>query len=148
MIYDTYSGDPKIVISGNGADFVYKSGQPVMDQGIENQLTLALFTRRTDPRTGFGWPGNVFLQSLQQLGSDFQDVAADVQTLKSVTIDIPNAISAALADPIFSIKAIDVSNPQSTAVLAQISVGAGNLTIKGNRDTWQAQYFNPASRRL
>jgi hypothetical protein len=148
MTYDQWSGDPRITITPNGADFTYRSGQPVMDQGVGNQLVLALFTRKKDPRTGFPWCGNVFLQPRQRVGSDFLAVAEGVLTISTVTQDIPNAAKAALDDPIFAVKSVDVTNPVANYVKAQITVGVGDLTIKGNRDNWQAEYMNPASRRL
>ena len=41
---DIFSGDPKIILTPYGANLDYEGGQPVMDQGMENQALLSLFT--------------------------------------------------------------------------------------------------------
>ena len=45
---DIYSGDPRIVLTADGADFDYIGGQPVMDQGVENLALISLLTSDVD----------------------------------------------------------------------------------------------------
>ena len=51
---DPFDGDPKLILTQNGATLQYLGGQPVLDRGVENQATIALFTAP-------GWCGNKFL---------------------------------------------------------------------------------------
>jgi phage gp46-like protein len=47
----TYDGDPKIDLQGDQSTLTIVGGQPIMDEGLENAVTLSLFTAT-------GWWGN------------------------------------------------------------------------------------------
>ena len=85
MIIERYQGDPKVTIDEDGADLVFRAGQPVMDRGIENAVTLSLFTES-------GWVGNILADTpSQQIGGRFLEAARKPITV-SALIDIRNAI--------------------------------------------------------
>lgn len=103
---DNYDGDPRIVIDKNGADLIYRDGQPSMDAGLGNSDIIGLFTAP-------GWPGNFLLEQDQQIGSDFEEVALGSVTLskladiensarRAVQADTANtdSVSIAIANPI------------------------------------------------
>lgn len=65
-----FQGDIKLYLTADGADLNFESGQPDMDAGFENQVTLSLFVKQ-------GWWGNSLIEnSDQHLGSDFEEKAA------------------------------------------------------------------------
>lgn len=141
MTPDRFSGDPRILIGPNGADFDYEGGQPIMDAGLENQALLSLFTRP-------GWCGNTYLPAAQQIGSDFEDTARQGITLATLA-DIGNAAERALKSNLFPQLAVTVSNPVSTNLRVVASFGPGQaLTLDRRGMLWAAQAASPASGRL
>jgi hypothetical protein len=44
VAYDRTQGDPKITMENDGADLVFRGGQPVMDSGLENAILISLFS--------------------------------------------------------------------------------------------------------
>ena len=141
MTPDRFSGDPRLLLTPNGADLDYEGGQPIMDQGLENQALIALFTRP-------GWCGNLFLADASKIGSDFLDACSAPLTLSSLT-DIVNAAERALASPLFGSVTVAVANPQSWDLAITITLGPGRaLTLNRIGMLWSAQAANPASGRL
>jgi len=139
---DRYSGDPRILITAEGADLDYAGGQPTMDQGLENQALLSLFT---EP----GWCGNVFLPRASRIGSDFQQTCQGAITLQAITADIPNAAERALASELFPERSVEVRNPQSYDLAIRVTLGPGRALLLDRRGMlWSAQAGNPAYRRL
>lgn len=139
---DRYSGDPRIIIGPNGWTLDFEGGQPIMDQGIENQALLSLFVRP-------GWCGNLFLSPASRIGSDFLDVCARPLTMKAITADIPNAITRALKGDLFPDVQVSVTNVQSYDLRIVITLSPGQaLTLDRRGMLWQAQASNPASGRL
>ena len=144
---DIWSGDPKITLSGDGSDFTYVGGQPVMDQGVENDALISLLTSDEDPTSGKPWPGNIFFSDEQKVGSDFQRTAQDTLTLKKLRLIEQSGVRA-LGDPAFGAVTCVATNPVSTYVEAQFQIGEGSLNVSGNQATWQAQATNPAYMRV
>lgn len=139
---DRYSGDPRILIKAEGADLDYQGGQPTMDQGLENQALISLFTRR-------GWCGNAFLPLGSRIGSDFEESCQGAITLQAITADIPNAAERALASKLFPEIAVEVRNPQSYELAIRVTLGPGRaLTLDRQGMLWSAQSQDPAYRRL
>jgi hypothetical protein len=131
-----------MLIGPQGAIIDYEGGQPVMDQGIENQALISLFTSP-------GWCGNLFLPAAQQVGSDFEDTCREPLTLTAITADIPNSVQRALASPLFPELAVSVTNPASWDVKVVATIGTGAaLTLDRRGMLWSAQTTNPASARL
>lgn len=150
MTFDIYQGDPRIIIDENGSDLLFRGGQPVMDQGLENAAIISWFTNE-------GWWGNdLFSNTDQHIGSSFEQVAQQSITL-SALISVQNAGKSALQ------WMIDTEVAKDVEVLAKNPEGR-NLEVKGTieppgRDTqtllakkhganWLAQKKNPANERL
>lgn len=140
-----FQGDPAIKLTADGADLVFKGGQPVMDPGLENQVQISLFTRE-------GWPGNFLLPEENQIGSGVELAAEKPITLSSL-IGVENAVRIALAAPIFGKTAVVASNPESyrTTVLIRIEPPGGTpeeiLLLKDGQN-WINQAQNPAHKRF
>jgi len=144
---DNYDGDPRIVIDKDGANLVYRDGQPVMDAGLENNDLIALFT---EP----GWPGNVLLEDDQQIGSDFEEQATGSITLSKLAT-IENSARLALASPNAKTESITVSvvNPAGSSLAVVIrrtppGQDVGELLVTREGLNWINQANNPANERL
>ena len=132
MTYDRYSGDPRLILTQDGADMAYLGGQPVMDQGLENMAMISLFT-------GPGWCGNLYLDADEQIGSDFEAACRKAITLAQLN-EIQNAAMRALKSDYFPECAVVVTNPRSDWVHLAITLGPGNTITADKRGTnWLAQ---------
>ena len=143
---DIFSGDPKLVMTLDGSKLVFKGGQPMMDQGLENLALISLFT-------GKGWVGNAFISDPdKKIGSDFEIAANRPVTLKSLN-DIALAGEKALDNPAFGKLMVDVTNPNSYRVDATITIESpgkdiNTLILTKNGQNWINQNVNPAYRRI
>lgn len=143
---DIYSGDPYLTLDENGSRLHYVGGQPVMDQGLENQVLIALFTTPD-------WAGNSLLADPnQQIGSDFIKATQQPITLQSLT-DVEQAAVRALQSPAFGRVTVTATNPESDIIRVEILIeppGQDSQTIILTRNglNWQAQAFNPAHERV
>jgi hypothetical protein len=137
---DRFSGDPRLLLTPAGADLDYEGGQPVMDQGLENQVLVALFTRP-------GWCGNLFLPTASQIGSDFLDACSAPITLSSLA-DIQNAAVRALASDLFGEVTVTVTNPTSWDLSVVITISGRTLSLNRRGMLWSNQSENPAHARL
>jgi len=150
MTLNKYEGDPKVIITENGADMVFRGGQPVMDQGLENAASIAWFTKK-------GWCGNYFLGNPnQQVGSDFQ-VKGQGTLTASKLIDIEKAgavawqklINSGLASKVI-VKARNPSGNE-TEVAGLIQPPGKDLKIllsTRNGVNWIEQKNNPAYKKV
>jgi len=145
-----FEGDPRIWIDENGAEIVFRGGQPIMDGGLENAALISLFTRR-------GWAGNVLFDVVsEQVGSDFEKAHEQpivLQTLNDVRVAAQNALQWMIDERIASSVDITVSNPSSYRISTRIIIyppGSSPteilLTKFGNN--WVVQSTDPASGRL
>lgn len=144
---DNYDGDPRIVIDKNGADIIYRDGQPVMDAGLENSDLIALFT---EP----GWPGNVLLENDQQIGSDFEKQATGTITLSKLAL-IEDAARRALTSPVAKTESVSVSANNPTGQSLNVAIkrappgqDVGKLLVTRDGLNWINQANNPANERL
>ncbi len=138
MTYDRYSGDPRLVLTQDGADMVYLGGQPVMDQGLENMAMISLFT-------GTGWCGNLYLDADNQIGSDFEAACRKSITLAQLN-EIQNAAVRALTSDYFPELVVVVTNPRSDWIHLAITLGPGNtITLDKRGENWLAQAANAAN---
>lgn len=143
---DIYEGDPRIVLSEDGATLRYIGGQPRMDQGLENQALISLFTDGP-------WPGNTLFEVTQeQIGSDFEEACRQPITLQSIN-NIRNAAIRALNSPIFGTVNVEVSNPLSFRLDILVTIeppgqDAKTLFLSKNGLNWIAQAQDPAHRRI
>jgi hypothetical protein len=138
---DLFSGDPKIALTKNGADFEYRAGQPVMDQGIENCIELSLFTRE-------GWCGNIFQESAHEAGSDYLATSEGTITLGKLR-DIENSAERALKSKVFGEVSAEVENPESSRLDVTVKIGSGSsLSLTREKELWNMQINNPASEKM
>jgi len=139
---DRYSGDPRLLLTPNGADHDWEGGQPVMDRGLENQALISLFTRP-------GWCGNLFLPPGQRIGSDFEETCEGPITLQALAADIPQSAERALKSPLIPEVTVEVSNPTAWNLAIAISLGSGQtLTLDRRGMLWSNQASDPAAARL
>ncbi len=146
ILIDRTQGDPRLVLTENGSKIVYKGGQTVMDQGVENLALISLFTRQ-------GWAGNVlFKDPLQKIGSDFVDAGLEPVTLRSLN-NVRDAAVKALDHPLFGKVDVMVSNPTSYQTKVDIILkppgeDIKTLTLVKNGLNWIVQTTDPASERI
>ena len=144
---NNFDGDPKLILTENGAELVYQDGQPVMDQGLENNALIALFTKP-------GWAGNVLLADDQQIGSDFESQARGTLTLSKLA-DIENAASRALSSDVQKLteNIAEVNNPIGNRLdmllrLAPPGEDVNLLLTSKNGLNWRSQALDPANERI
>lgn len=143
---DPYEGDPKIVLTENGASLKFVGGQPVMDQGLENFSLISLLTKK-------GWVGNFFIRAEpDKIGADFLEIATGTRTLSSLR-RMENAAERALQSPLFEDIEVSVSNPQSdfidiVALVKPPNQDQRKLELSKNSANWNNQAENPANRRI
>ena len=146
MTTDIFQGDPAIKITPNGATLVYIGGQPVLDQGIENQALISLFTAK-------GWAGNFLLPPESQIGSGFEKEARTAPITISSMARLEKVAENALKAPIFGKVTAVASNPESwiKAVNIRIEPPGGvafEINLVSNGQNWFNQAVNPAHERL
>jgi phage gp46-like protein len=150
MTFDRFQGDPKISIDENGAYFTYKGGQPVMDGGLENAVTLSLFTQR-------GYVGNVFEDDRDNhVGSDFEQAAnqpINLSMLGSVRVAAEAALGWMQSAGLYSDLVVTVTNPRRDVLEVVVKIvrpdgGLEVILLVKNGINWVIQSINPASGRI
>ncbi|MDR1287987.1 MAG: hypothetical protein LBK08_10295 [Treponema sp.] len=138
---DIFEGDPRIVLTANGADLNYRGGQPTMDTGVENTALISLFTKP-------GWPGNIFAPPENRIGSDFEDTCRGSITLRKL-LDIENSGRRALTSKTFPDVTVDLSNPASDNLRIHTTLGPGGaLNLVREGALWKNQAADPAYRKV
>lgn len=150
MTNSIYQGDIRVFLGSNGSYFSFVGGQPIMDQGFETMVLIALFTRP-------GWVGNtLFDDSDTHIGSEFEEAFEQPLNLAALN-EIEDRGSKALEFMINSGLAseIDVSaaNPVSDRVEVTITIKRPNkdiseLLIIKNGINWVFQALDPAHGRI
>ncbi len=148
MSLDRYSGDPAIHITEQGASITFIGGQPVLDQGLENPVTISLFTKK-------GWWGNTLVtEAAKKIGSDYQQIRTivDVQTINDVRDAAKLAIQWMRDNGIISKADIAVTNPRLDNIETAIIIyPPGQDLIKflftKNGLHWVGQTLYPAHER-
>lgn len=140
-----YQGDPALRITLDGADLTFKGGQPIMDQGLENQAQISLFTDE-------GWPGNFLLPDEGQIGSAFEKNARGPITLSSLA-ELEKTAEDAISAPVFGTVRAEASNPESWRVDLKVTIEPPGrdvtaILLTRNGQNWINQALNPASERL
>lgn len=151
MSFDYTQGDPLVVIGVNGASTVFKNGQPVMDQGLENDILFSLFS-------GKAWFGNEFIREpASRIESRFVEATRQPITLTAINADIPDAAQKDLKSLIDNgrISSVDISvrNTASGQIVATFVFhppGADIFVLEAtaNGKNWQAQFKYPAHKRI
>lgn len=146
MIIDRFSGDPKMILTEDGADLSISGGQPVMDQGLENLAMISLFTQK-------GWPANFLIDNPDERhGSDFEVTAKRPITLSTLN-DTRQAAENALKNPALGKMDISVSNPNSNFLQVAITIhppgkDSETLLLAKNGVNWINQKLHPANERI
>ena len=149
MAYDRTQGDPKIKIDEDGADLVFRGGQPIMDSGLENAVLISLFS-------GSEWFGNAFSLPSSRIESRFYALSLKPITVsrlaeleRAAKADLKGLVSAgAIADPF-----VRASNPSGDRIIVELTIsppGAEAETILLSRygGNWSVQTTKPASARV
>ncbi len=142
---DRFQGDPRLVLTENGAKLIFTGGQPILDAGVENLALISLFTMR-------GWAGNVLFEDPnQKIGSDFVTASRGAITLTSLN-KIRDAALKALTNPLFGSVEVEVTNPTSYQIKTDIVLKPPGedpqaLTLLKNGINWIVQGTDPASER-
>ena len=141
---DRFQGDPALSLGPDGSTLTFRGGQPVMDQGIENQVQISLFTAAD-------WPGNFLLGPDNQIGSKFEKTARAPFTVAGLA-RVEQAAKTALAAPIFGVIEALAINPESWRLDVGIIVGPPGdrktILLTRNGQNWFNQAANPASEQI
>ena len=142
---DIFQGDPLIQIKNSGATLVFKGGQPIMDTGLENQVSISLFTRK-------GWPGNFLLEDSNKIGSDFEIAAKKPITLRSLS-ELEKVAENAVSAPVFGNVNATAINPTSSKIdlVVRVEPPGGTpaeILLTNNGQNWLNQANNPAHKRV
>lgn len=151
---DIYEGDPKLILGPSGSKFVYKGGQPVMDRGVENSMSIDLGTKAAGVNSNQnGWVGNFLIRSQdQKIGTDYQDTVDNIPiTLAGLAI-AEQAAKAALKGSLYGNVESNASNPSADTIVNEITVsppaGAFKFFTKSFSQLWQFQAVDPANERI
>jgi phage gp46-like protein len=154
---DRYQGDPKLILDENGANMVFKAGQPLMDGGLENTVFISLFTRRRDPTTNKQWCGNSLFDSpSQRIGGRFMEKADQSVTL-SMLLDLEAAAKSDLQWMINEQIATEITASASVPTGKNVHVLIGikppgrslqQLIVLKYGNNWVIQALDPAHKRV
>lgn len=155
MTINRFDGDPKLTLGPDGSNLVYKSGQPVMDQGIENQIFFDLFIKsKGKTRNQNGWWANLLTDDpLKKYGSDYVDTVINQPITLNGLSNIEKAAKKALNSPIYGDVEVVASNPEANRINVEITVKSPGEDIKvliqtDNVANWVAQALEPANRNI
>ena len=142
---DIFQGDPLLIIKNSGATLVFKGGQPVMDVGLENQVSISLLTRE-------GWPGNFLLEEANQIGSNFEKAAREPITLSSLA-ELEKVAKRAVSAPVFGNIRATAVNPTSSRINLTVRVEPpggtpAEILLTSNGQNWLNQASDPAHERV
>ena len=143
---NTLQGDPRLILTEDGSDLLFKSGQPVTDKGLENLALISLFS-------GPGWCGNsLFSDPAQKIGSDFESAVNQPITLSALN-EIRDAALKALDNQIFGNVSVTVNNPTNNRldIIATIEPPGQDikqLIVSKNGLNWVAQINDPVNTRI
>lgn len=149
--YNRFQGDIAVKITADGAKMLFIGGEPVRDQGLENAVTISLYTKK-------GWWGNVLLsEDSKKIGSDVEITAlkpiVDLQSINNMNDAIDKALQWMTDVKLAQSYDINVVNPKVDELKAQIIIyppGRDSLTLLflKNGINWISQATNPASERM
>jgi hypothetical protein len=151
---DIFEGDPKLVLGPDGSKFVYRDGQPVMDQGIENSVSIDLGTKKRGEHSHRnGWVGNyLFRNPDERIGTDYQEYFENMPITLQTLAQGEQQAKAALTNRIYGEVSSTVSNPETDKVLDEIIIQAPSGAFKFYTETvsqlWKFQAIYPANERI
>ena len=141
---DRFQGDPKIIIDADGANMLFRGGQPLMDQGLENYAMISLFTHE-------GWVGNYLIDDTDQhVGSAFEKTAKGTIRLSTLN-DVKQAGEKALSG--IGNASLEVSNPSSSQIIVKALIkpqgdDVQTLIVSKHGANWANQAKYPANVRI
>ncbi|RKY04151.1 MAG: hypothetical protein DRP56_10415 [Planctomycetota bacterium] len=139
---DIFDGDPFITIGADGADYIIRGGQPVMDQGLVNHVNMCLLT---EP----GWWGNdIEPVAERKVGSKFIVAAREPITRQSLLDTNKAAIQDVQGDEFSDVQA-QTTNPITQQVRLEMlllppSNDLQKLVLQRVGQNWINQKENPA----
>ena len=151
---DIYEGDPKLILGPSGSRFKHVGGQPVMDRGVENSMSIDLGTKKKGVNSHQnGWVGNyLFRDPAQRIGTDYQITFENEPITLAGLATRELAARAALKGKIYGTVESDISNPSADTIINQIRVnppsGAFEFFTKTFSQLWQFQASDPANERI
>jgi len=146
----TFQGDPKIILTPDGSTLKFIGGQPVMDAGVENVVTILLFTKK-------GWCGNYVLSDINRhIGSDFEAIAdreVSLQNLQDLEEEAQRALEVmktiGLAESISAVAVNPTGNEkQVTITVKRPNREAREIVFTKNDLNWQFQINDPAYKKI
>jgi len=146
MRISRFQGDPAVKITPDGADMVFRGGQPEMDQGLENAVLISLFTKPDY------WGNSIFEES-QQIGSEYQQprTVIDIETIDDINRSAEDALEWMTDTGLASSVDVETINPtgQSTTRIKIAPPGEDlqEFIFTENGQTWISQAANPAHAR-
>lgn len=154
MTENIYQGDPKFILSQNGSRFLYIDGQPIMDQGIENTISIKLGTKTKGKESHQkGWIGNFLIEDLEKrYGTDYQNTFENQPiNLTGLTIR-EEATKKALKSRLFGEIESTVTNPNSDKTINKIVVrapaGIFEFKTEISSQLWRFQDAQPAGKKI
>lgn len=136
-----FEGDIYVTLGADGADYVFKGGQPVMDQGLENHVNISLLTKP-------GWCGNdIEPVASRKIGSQYIDKVREPITRQSL-LDTSKAAESDLVGEEFGKITATTTNPESQQILTELLLEPPSndpLIIRLLRSgaSWISQKVNP-----
>lgn len=139
---DIFDGDIYVTIDGDGADYIFKGGQPVMDTGLENHVNISLLT---EP----GWCGNDLESvSSRKVGSQYIEKVTQPITRQSL-LDTSKAAESDLSGAEFGKITVVTTNPESQQIKTDVLLEPPSsdpliLRLLKSGNAWVSQKLNPA----
>ena len=139
---DLFDGDPYITIEEDGADFTFIGGQPVMDQGFENHVNIALLT---EPNW---WGNDLEIQASRRISSNY--IAASRKPInRQMLLDTSKAAEGDVSGEEFELVLVDtvnrISQQVDTAILyTPTSRDTETLLLTRSGQNWISQRDKPA----
>lgn len=130
-----YEGDPKLYLEENGSYLDFRSGQPIMEKGIENAILIILFSDSD-------WYGNSFFSD--KVGSSFlKSLEGPLTVNKIAQIEVdgiaalqPLVESSAISELNFSISVISSLQLRITILIKRPNKPISELVLLRNGVNW------------
>lgn len=140
-----FQGDPKLFLDKDGVSLVFKDGQPVMDNGLENYVLIALGTE-------IGWVGNALLDG-EEIGSNFEKVASGpitIDTLDGLRVEAEAALDSPLLGEVGVVSNNPINSKTDTAISIKPPGDLDSLDFVLSKDglSWSFQRNDPAYLRV
>lgn len=138
---DIYDGDPLLILTADGADLVFKGGQPVMDTGLLNHVNLSVLTESGH------WSEDLEPVAARRYKGNFLK-AAPLPITRQSLIDTARAAETDVKGDEFKTVEAMVTNPTSQNLFVDIqytppSRDPEKLRLTRSGENWIQQRDNP-----